>query len=577
MADILEIHDQILDYLLMLREDNPDLTFSLRRSNRDGKLEDGYWFYGNESYLAVSFWSGNDWKNRTPNVIFVVTPDRRTSLEINVSDSEGKKDFAERFLKNPLQMTPVGKGFRKYYEWQDHMISLMEFMQNDKVIIDNIVRGNSMFFDTVGGDKIGFIPVDDFEDQLSKVLDYRAKAREQVFPMENKGIQSIGITNYGPIRDVNIENIPENTKWIFITGENGSGKTSILKGIATMLANEKIGKDELNDEADIELKCSLYSSDGTVNIFSRGVEKRGNSKQILISGLASYGASRLTTNHPNAVTSSMRNFRSRTSTTYGLFHGDGILYDLMYKYRRWENTLKDKQVQERFDYIKEVLYELVPNLNEIAFDYKSDPPTTLYIEEDENADEESDAKYKAVPFTKLASGIRSMVAMFGDMMCRLFEQQPYKTDPSELTGVVIIDEIDIHLHPILQKRIVEQLTKTFTGIQFIATTHSPIPILGAPENSKIFYVSRNINDGVQVRNMDHIDFSNLLPNTLLTSPIFGLEEIKPTSNKDPKQINVDDSIQDTQFFALLDEKLEELEKKQNLENNKFFDDYDSSE
>jgi predicted ATP-binding protein involved in virulence len=69
--------------------------------------------------------------------------------------------------------------------------------------------------------------------------------------------------------------------------------------------------------------------------------------------------------------------------------------------------------------------------------------------------------------------------MIGDMMLCLFEQQIEVVDPAELAGIVLIDEIDIHLHPKWQKRVPEILHENFPKVQFIVSTHSPIPLLGA--------------------------------------------------------------------------------------------------
>jgi len=57
---------------------------------------------------------------------------------------------------------------------------------------------------------------------------------------------------------------------------------------------------------------------------------------------------------------------------------------------------------------------------------------------------------------------------------RLTIANPEKDDPLQGQGIVIIDEIDLHLHPQWQRRIIPQLRKTFPNIQFIVTTHSPL-------------------------------------------------------------------------------------------------------
>lgn len=60
--------------------------------------------------------------------------------------------------------------------------------------------------------------------------------------------------------------------------------------------------------------------------------------------------------------------------------------------------------------------------------------------------------------------------------------------PSELTGIIIIDEIDAHLHVSLQRKILPFLTDSFPSIQYIVTTHSPF-VLTSVDNAVIFDVS----------------------------------------------------------------------------------------
>ena len=58
-------------------------------------------------------------------------------------------------------------------------------------------------------------------------------------------------------------------------------------------------------------------------------------------------------------------------------------------------------------------------------------------------------------FDELATGAKSVLAMIGDMMIPLFNQQPWIKDIANFKGIVLIDEIDIHLHPNFQKLLVE--------------------------------------------------------------------------------------------------------------------------
>jgi predicted ATPase len=79
-----------------------------------------------------------------------------------------------------------------------------------------------------------------------------------------------------------------------------------------------------------------------------------------------------------------------------------------------------------------------------------------------------------LPVAKLSDGERGMLALVFDLTRRLAQANPGLDDPAaDGVGVVLIDEIDLHLHPKWQRTIVKNLHATFPGLQFIATTHSP--------------------------------------------------------------------------------------------------------
>lgn len=82
---------------------------------------------------------------------------------------------------------------------------------------------------------------------------------------------------------------------------------------------------------------------------------------------------------------------------------------------------------------------------------------------------------RTLPFRMLSDGVRNMLAMVADIAYRAAVLNPqHGIEAARATsGVVLIDEIDLHLHPKWQRRVVEDLRRTFPRIQFIASTHSP--------------------------------------------------------------------------------------------------------
>jgi hypothetical protein len=78
-------------------------------------------------------------------------------------------------------------------------------------------------------------------------------------------------------------------------------------------------------------------------------------------------------------------------------------------------------------------------------------------------------------FSNLSDGQRIMLTLIGDLVRRIVMLNPHLGDRAllETPGVVLIDELDLHLHPKWQRRVIHDLKKTFPCLQFVATTHSP--------------------------------------------------------------------------------------------------------
>lgn len=94
-----------------------------------------------------------------------------------------------------------------------------------------------------------------------------------------------------------------------------------------------------------------------------------------------------------------------------------------------------------------------------------------------------------LPVRRLSDGERGTLALVLDLTRRVAQANPEMNDPAaEAEAVVLIDEIDLHLHPKWQRQIVRNLTAAFPKCQFIATTHSP-QIIGEVEHDRIQIVA----------------------------------------------------------------------------------------
>ncbi|MEO0042644.1 MAG: hypothetical protein RL329_2092, partial [Bacteroidota bacterium] len=216
---------------------------------------------------------------------------------------------------------------------------------------------------------------------------------------------------------------------------------------------------------------------------------------------------------------------------YSLFHSDGVLLNIEIELYLW-SIEKDIRFEETVALFK----KLIPTIDDIVVERKD--RKIYYIE-----------KLSANRLTnkQLGSGYKSLIAMVGDMMIRLFKTQPEITKPSDLAGIVLIDELDLHWHPKWQRRLPTLLSEIFPKVQFIASTHSEMPLLGAPENSIFLKVTRTLEEGVKVHKID-IDLSNLLPHHLLTSALFDMDfnDITSVTNrsKNKNNLRTEDSMQE---------------------------------
>jgi predicted ATP-binding protein involved in virulence len=322
----------------------------------------------------------------------------------------------------------------------------------------------------------------------------------------NTCIQQFCIENYQGIKKIHIEGIPADTQWIFLTGENGFGKTFILQGIVILLFGNEDNGVILDKKKKIEGFVEFKDKNFT------HINKIGNKFFKSFTNFATYGAARLNKN-------SNTNFPNKT---HNLFNTYGDLLDIEDKLIMWEGSDKQKKYYRA---TREILLKLMsPYVEDLKVERIGSKTDVVYKETESE-------HYKG--FLELASGFRSIIAMVGDMLIRLSEEQPEIENFEELAGIVIIDELDLHLHPKMQREIVERLTNTFKNIQFIVSTHSPIPLLGAPpERTVILNVNRTKEEGITLRRLDDkIYLDELLPNTILTSPIFGFDSIIPETNK----------------------------------------------
>ncbi|KPX10472.1 AAA family ATPase [Pseudomonas savastanoi] len=116
---------------------------------------------------------------------------------------------------------------------------------------------------------------------------------------------------------------------------------------------------------------------------------------------------------------------------------------------------------------------------------------------------------RKIPFNDLSDGQRGMVALFADIARRICLLNPHmgKDVLSKTNGIIVIDELDIHLHPGWQRTIAPALKKAFPSIQFIAASHSP-QVIGSLQPGEVILL--NNHDGSHPRATYGLDSSTIL-------------------------------------------------------------------
>jgi hypothetical protein len=132
-----------------------------------------------------------------------------------------------------------------------------------------------------------------------------------------------------------------------------------------------------------------------------------------------------------------------------------------------------------------------------------------------------------VPFSALSDGYKAFIGWVCDLLYHVCMGCPPGKKLVDNCGVVLVDEIDLHIHPEWQRTIIPTLARTLPNLQFIFTSHSPL-VVGTLERSNIFHVEVDQAGQPIMRRPDE-EVYGLSADQILRSEIFGLE-----STRDPE-------------------------------------------
>ncbi|MCP1250823.1 AAA family ATPase [Elizabethkingia sp. S0634] len=580
MENIQELHNEVFEFLEEHRRFNPDfkdLKYTLRKDNFGNKLQEGYWFLGEEGSLILSFWSGVNIYTKQPNIALHFNIYKETIyLEISLekSDDNLSIQYQEKlaFFRNVFFPEIDFSDFnneREYFyrkeigrleDWQNILI---DFISSRKIAIDKsineYIKKNSLVVNFTE-----FIDKKEFSRNLNKIKRYQ-NIREEVEAFENASynnsnrpfyLQEFEVQNFGAIKNVKINGISKDAGWVFITGANGSGKSLLLKAIALTLGQGIVPRQYINNFEVPNFKAKFFGS----NLDNGILERRGNDKKsqnarrTLLTGFAAYGIHR-TTIRKN-INLAVGNHELSKNGFLESILGDKIspLIDFNKTIQEWtKSEVSREKFHHRKDFFVKALLQTVPGLVDIHFvEKKNNYDTDFFFRYDQS-------QVFDLSYDQLSSGTKSILSFVADIIVRFYKQQPEAYDPSEFKGVVIVDEIDLHLHPQGQKDLILALIEVFPNIQFIVSTHSPIPLLAAPKNSIVYRIERNSKNGISAKRIDTlIHLEDLLPNTILTSPIFGMDSIVNSNRDNSNRINTQDNYGEVELSQKLKSRINDF-------------------
>ena len=344
------------------------------------------------------------------------------------------------------------------------------------------------------------------------------KAQTKVYFGGAKRIEKIEISNFRAIEKLKF-NFPKPNStaesWSMLIGENGTGKSSILQAVALALMGQAH-----SNALGIDASQFLHKrSDGTraekgfVKVYLTNIPApvtlrfRQDLKEFRVTPeepkilLLGYGATRLLPRKEEDIS------EPKYIRVKNLFDPSAPLNDA----EGWLND-KERLPDDQFDKVKTSLKDLL-----------------LLSETDSIIRENGEVKAKIFDTTlslrELSDGFQSVVALSTDIMIALLEKWEHaRIDESE--AVVLLDEIEVHLHPVWKMELVARLRRCFPRISFLVTTHDPLCLKGLNDGEIIVLKRNEQKEIVTITDMPSVN--HLRADQILTSFMFDL----PTTRSD---------------------------------------------
>jgi hypothetical protein len=315
-----------------------------------------------------------------------------------------------------------------------------------------------------------------------------------------------------------------------LLGENGTGGTTILRSIALLLAGGdalaelvpipdrwiRAGRKSCRMVATVmdesgrshQLEIGIKKGDDTGTMVRRNrpsLEALGNESRrgYLTVG---YGISRRSNSDAGGTPPGEIYTDARARSVGSLFSSESVLHPL----EEWALDF-DARIKSGGAVVRELLADLLPGAPLHAIDRRNGRLTFRTPD-------------GILPLEQLSDGYRSVAAWIGDLLYRITETLDDPRRPMRAHGLLLVDEIELHMHPLWQRRFLLYLEERFPNLQIVATTNSPL-IAHQARSGEIFVLRRDSADAAPIPQRYEGDPSRMMIHQLLASPLFGLDTV----------------------------------------------------
>lgn len=320
-------------------------------------------------------------------------------------------------------------------------------------------------------------------------------------------------------------------KWTILLGQNGSGKSNLLKGIALITAGSDALTKLLGNPDDwiqyqkkyCKIRALLVTKNGEERQIEMRINRGDGPSDILIKNKGSlsllddalehternyfvigYGPYRRLRSGKSVLSEKGDTQSQRRALNVGtLFDPDQPLVPL----ESWAMDLDYRKNTKGMATIRKVLTAF---LREVSFSRIDKDKQQLLFKTPDGI----------VPMHLLSDGYQNIASWVGDLLYRVSQTFDDYSKPLSARGVLLIDEIDLHLHPIWQRELLDFLGRRLPNLQFIVTTHSPITVQQAGKG-ELHHLER-VSKGIELSVYDGSP-KTLLLHQLVMSNLFGLE------------------------------------------------------